>query len=216
DALANVKSAIAGIQSLLDVTGTNLLARCLVPIDSPFAQYITQAESANGIYTNSGAGYYWIGNTSRDEYSGVIFGLGIAYEMVDDASVRASISPLVTLLVDYLQGHNWNVIMPDGKTSTTFLLRPDQMLSFLLVGREVNSSHFSTTYDIRKVLLSATTLAPIGVDVQSNSSYFKFNLDAINLYNLVHLDKSLFGGVYGEAYNLYWNHVKDQQNAFFN
>src|SRR5262249_58932163 len=28
--------------------------------------------------------------------------------------------------------------------------------------------------------------------------------------------KSLFSGVYGEAYDLYWKHVKDQQNAFFN
>jgi uncharacterized protein (TIGR03437 family) len=216
DALANVKAAIAGIQSLVDVTGNNLLARCLVPMSSPYAQYITQAESANGIHTNSSAGYYWVGNTSRDEYSGVMFGLAVAYDMVGDTSVQSSISSLVTLLVDFLTGHNWNVVMPDGSISTTFLLRPDQLLSFLLVGRRVNSGHFSTTYDIQKVLLSATTLAPIGVDVQSNDSYFKFNLDAINLYNLVRLDTSSFDDLYKEAYNLYWNHVKDQQNAFFN
>lgn len=216
DALANVKAAIAGIQSLLDVTGTNLLARCLIPMNSPYAQYITQAESANGIYTNSAAGYYWVGNTSRDEYSGVMFGLSVAYDMVDDASVKASISSLVTLLVDFLSGHTWSVVMPDGSISTTFLIRPDQILSFLLVGRRVNSSHFSTAYDIQKVLLSATTLAPIGVDVTSNDSYFKFNLDAINLYNLVRLDTSVFGDIYKKAYDIYWNHVEDQQNAFFN
>src|ERR1700683_1579687 len=36
-ALANVKQALAGIQSLLNVTGTNVLARCLVPLNSPYA-----------------------------------------------------------------------------------------------------------------------------------------------------------------------------------
>src|SRR5579871_3437702 len=36
DALANIRKAIAGIKSLNDVTGTNLLARCMVPVDSPY------------------------------------------------------------------------------------------------------------------------------------------------------------------------------------
>jgi hypothetical protein len=49
------------------VTGTNLLARCLVPINSPFAPGIQSEEAANGIYTNSSAGYIWVGNTSRDQ-----------------------------------------------------------------------------------------------------------------------------------------------------
>src|SRR5579862_3426172 len=34
DALSNVQQAIAGIKSLIDVTGTNLLARCVVPLNS--------------------------------------------------------------------------------------------------------------------------------------------------------------------------------------
>src|SRR5262245_10651270 len=38
EALANVKMALAGIRSLVDVTGTNLLARCLIPVGSRFAQ----------------------------------------------------------------------------------------------------------------------------------------------------------------------------------
>ena len=45
--------------------------------------------------------------------------------------------------------------MPDGKISTTFLGRGDQILSFLQVGRHVNPSRFSTVYDIDRILLSA-------------------------------------------------------------
>jgi hypothetical protein len=46
-ALDNVKSAIAGIQSLVDATGTDLLARCRVPVDSPFAAGIQSEEAHN-------------------------------------------------------------------------------------------------------------------------------------------------------------------------
>src|ERR1700676_3690949 len=53
DALGNITKAIAGIKSLVDVTGTNLLARCIVAANSPFAAGIASEEAANGIYTNS-------------------------------------------------------------------------------------------------------------------------------------------------------------------
>ena len=70
--------------------------------------------------------------------------------------------------------------MPDGSIpNTSFVFRPDQMLTFLQIGRRVNSDHFSTTYDIEKVLLSVTAMTPIGVDVTSDDSYYKFNLDYI-------------------------------------
>ncbi len=145
-----------------------------------------------------------------------MFGLAVAYDMIGDATIRSGISDLVTRLIDYVRGNNWSVVMPDGSSSTSFLLRPDQQLTFLQVGRHINSDHYSTIYDIQKVLLSTAALAPIGVDVTSNDSYFKFNLDEIDLYNLIRLESSVFSGVYEQAYSILWNHVKDQQNAFFN
>ena len=36
-------------------------------------------------------GCYWIGGTSRDQYSGVFFGLGVAYDLVDDPQVPADV-----------------------------------------------------------------------------------------------------------------------------
>src|SRR5262245_31803667 len=78
-ALDKVKAALAGIGSLLTVTRTNLLARCIIPMNSPVAQAITQEEASHGVFQNTQFGYYWIGNTSRDQYSGVFFGLGVAY-----------------------------------------------------------------------------------------------------------------------------------------
>ena len=106
EALDNVRAALIGIESLLDVTGTNLLSRCLVPMTSPYAQAIIKEEASHGVYQNTQFGWYWIGDTSRDQYSGVFFGLGVAYDLVDDPHVRAGIAPLTTLLLDFLRGHN--------------------------------------------------------------------------------------------------------------
>src|SRR5262245_12953408 len=45
EAIDNVRAAVAGIASLLNVTGTNLLGRCLVPMDSQYAQQIIEEEA---------------------------------------------------------------------------------------------------------------------------------------------------------------------------
>jgi hypothetical protein len=217
DALNNVKQAIGGLKSLTDVTGTNLLARCLVPINSPYAAGIRNEEASNGVYTNSSAGWIWVGNTSRDEYSGALFGLAVAYDMVTDGGIKSSISDLVTRLVDFLNGHNWSVVMPDGSSSTTFLLRPDQIETFLAIGRHVNSGHFSSfSYESQRVLLSVTVPVPIEVDITSDDSYFKFNLDYINLYNLIRLEASSAKSIYQAAYRALRDHTAAHQNAFFN
>src|SRR5437870_8073889 len=95
EALANIRNAVQGIKTLVDVTGTNLLARCFVPINSPYAAGIRSEEAHNGIYTNTSAGLLWVGNTSRDQYTGVIFGLGVAFDLVDDSGVQSAIRDLV-------------------------------------------------------------------------------------------------------------------------
>lgn len=216
DALANVKKAVTGLRLLMDVTGLNELARCAIPLDSPYAASIQSEERSNGIFTNSSANLFWVGNTSRDQYLGAFFGLAVAYDMVDDASVRSAVSDLVTLLLRYLLDHAWTLTMPDG-ISTTFLARADQQLTLLQIGRHVNSDLFSTKYDINKFLLGAAVIAPIALEVTSNDSYYKFNLDSIDFYNLLRLESGSFRSIaYEPAYDILRKHTDDQANAFFN
>src|SRR5262245_44177072 len=98
EAFENVRRAIASIRALNDITGTNLMARCMIPVDSPYAPGIIAEEAHHGIHQNflNGREYYWLGNTSRDAYSGAFFGLGVAYDMVENAEIRNQISALVT------------------------------------------------------------------------------------------------------------------------
>jgi len=219
DALANAKSALAGLTLLADVTGTNLLARCAVPMGSAFAAGIASEEKANGVWTGSAGGkaYMWIGHTSRDEYSGVFFGLAVAYDMIDDPGVRSQASALATRLLQFLLDRAWNVIMPDGSISTTFLIRPDQQLALSQVGRHLNSGHFGGEY--RKISNEASLVPiPLAVDAfDPSSSYFKFNLDAINFDHLLPLETNFIHRVFYETgYDTFRAVVAGHQNPHFN
>jgi hypothetical protein len=220
DALRNVKRALAGLGALLDVTGTELLARCLIPVDSPYAADIIKEEERHGIYQArlNGRDFYWIGNTSRDQYSGAFFGLGVAYDLVEDAEVRATAGRLVTRMLDFLLDHNWFVVMPDGDISTIFTGRPDQRLSFLSVGRRVNPGRFSNTYGWERFATLATFSTGIAYDLlDDHTSYFKFNLNTINLYNLIRLEgSSFYRSRYLRAYDLMRKTTDDHGNAHFN
>jgi hypothetical protein len=219
DALANASRALDGLTLLTDVTGTNLLARCAVPVSSPFAAGIISEEKANGVFMGRAAGdtYYWIGNTSRDEYSGVFFGLGVAYDQITDRAFRERVSALGTRLLHFLLGHFWTVIMPNLSISTTFIIRPDQQLTLLQIGRHLNS-RFTSEYNKEVNLKAFAVIAPIAVDVaDTRDSYFKFNLDTINLYQLVTKESNFVHKLlYQQAYDVLRSATAGHLNAHFN
>jgi hypothetical protein len=224
EALANVRRTLGGVRALVDVTGTGLLARWAAPADweATVDKYgVTTEEAQHGVYLNSlnGESYYWIGNTSRDQYSGVFFGLATAYDLVNDAEVRASAQELVTRLLDFLLKNNWAVKMPNGTTSTVFTGRYDQQLNFLQIGRRVNPARFDATYKSYRTKYAGSVGLPIMYDCFDNHrSYIKFNLDYINLYNLIRLEEatSQARSQYLSAYNTLRNTTQAHGNAYFN
>ncbi len=54
DALTNARAAVSGLKTLVDVTGTDVLARCVVPANTPYEAGIASEEAANGIYKERG------------------------------------------------------------------------------------------------------------------------------------------------------------------
>ena len=220
EALANAKKALHGITALIDVTKTDVLARFLIPRSSPYADAVLGEEAHEGIYesTYNKEPYAWLGGTSRDQYSGVFFGLAVAYDMIGDGRTRAEIRKDVSRLLANLIANGWSVKMPDGSFSTTFLQRPDQQLSFLQVGRHVDPKQWEIPYQTFRAANAAQVVIPIETECQDpHGSYYKFNLDHINLYNLIRLEEAgPFRTLYLQAFAVLRGCTGTHQNAHFN
>ncbi len=202
DALSNIKAALSGIESLVNVTGDNRLARCIVPANSPYAAGIESEEAANTIH--QAPPYIWVDNTSRDQVVGVFFGLGAAYDLVDDAGVKSRIGSVATLISTFISGHQWS---PNDDISNTFLVRPEELQMLVQVTRHVNpSSTLSAPFYTPPVSLG------VAIDVLGLGSYFKFNLDYMTFYNLIRLQDNSDNR---SAYETIRNYTAAHQNAFF-
>jgi hypothetical protein len=220
DALANAWRALGGLRTLVYVTGNNLLARCAIPVESEYASGILSEEQSHGIHVGSygGHGYFWVGDTSRDQYSGVFFGLAAAWDLIGDPAMPPTIADLTWRLLDFLNLHDWKVVMPDGSVSAPYTVRPDQHAALLQIGRHILPQKFGSGYSSFALWHFTQTPLPILVDVaDDNSSYFKFNLDSINLYNLLRLENNpTRRSVYEKSYRILRNTTDGHQNAFFN
>jgi uncharacterized protein (TIGR03437 family) len=201
DALNNVKTALAGLNALANVTGDNRLARCMVPANSPYAAGIESEEAANSIHSNGQ--WVWIDNTSRDQVVGAFFGLDAAYDVVDDAGVKSGIADLTTRLIGFIAQHQWS---PNDDIANTFVVRPEELQMLLQVARHVNPANSISGPSLLPVEAGVT------VDVQSNSSYFKFNLDYMSFYNLLRLQSNSNNLA---AYEIVRTYTASHQNAFF-
>jgi uncharacterized protein (TIGR03437 family) len=202
DALANVKTALAGLKALTDVTGDDRLARCIVASNSPYAAGIASEEAANTIHQNPP--WMWVDNTSRDQVVGAFFGLGAAFDLVDDSGVKSGINVLATRLIAFVANHQWS---PNDDISNTFMLRPEQLQMLLQVARHVNPAN-----TVSGPFLVLPVETAIDFDVMSTGSYFKFDLDYMTFFNLLRLQNN---GSNQSAYQTLRAYTAPHQNAFF-
>lgn len=217
--LEAVMHTLETIRQMIDVTGQDLLARCAFPANSPHAVWILSEEASHGYYSGivNGEQWLWIGNTSRDQYLGVFFGLTAAWNLVDDANVRGGVGWLAKRLLDNLTRHGWTVVMPDGRVSTTFVHRADQQLALLKLGARVGSRTYRTSYNSLAFLSSAVVAATMaGEGSEPHDSYFKFNLDYITFYCLLSEgDSGWVRGNYRRAFEILQQATESHENAFF-
>ena len=109
--------------------------------------------------------------------------------------------------------------MADGGSvfNTSFLLRPDQQLALLQIGRQINPERFrAPCEELRRIAIGIGL--PISLEAfDEHESYFKFNLDAIALYSLLRLEEeSPRRGDYIATYRTFRSIIADHGNAFFN
>ncbi len=196
EALDNVAHVIGGIGALLDVNGgTGLLARNAAPDASLVGQTLNRRGTFGSATINGEAwvGYQGSYGISRDQYSGVFFGLAIAYELIPQ--VRADCARRIEQMLDYLLANDW-IIEEDRPTwngsnssrGPTFWMGVNyQKLAFLLIGHRMNPSKYAAELaaagPLAETAWSGLWMNTFGID-----HYYKFNLSHIGLYNYFRLE----------------------------
>jgi hypothetical protein len=143
--------------------------------------------------------------------------LSVTYELVSNEVVKAAVRDLVTRALDYLIANEWQIVSPNGQT-VVFFGRSDQILTFLAVGRQVNPTRFAATYAAARDRYAGTVWLPILYDsLNEHSSYFKFNLNYINLYSLIRLESDeVYRAIFMRAYQRLRGTTALHGNAHFN
>lgn len=229
-ALDAVNIVVQGIHRLVNIGVPGLLARFAVPLNDPLSREVTCTRDSlipPGICTNSnctyqgtfgGSEFSFADSISRDQYSGVMFGYAIAYELVPDPDIRSIIKGDVEAIIDYLEANGWTTVYTDGCISTTFLVHPDQILNFCQIGRRISPEKYEALYQSKATSLADATGSAIYFEVlDPHNSYYKFNLDYINLFNLVRLENDpTLRSKYVQIFEVLRNALGNHQNAHFN
>ena len=116
EAMLNATRLLHGLTRLIHVSGKpGLLARFAWPAEDSAMTDNVKREEGDPIFTGSfeGRSYQWLDNVSRDQYSGVMFGLGVAYDLLDDPALKDEIRKDASAVVDFLSSNLWNVVHPD-------------------------------------------------------------------------------------------------------
>jgi hypothetical protein len=140
-AAKNAARVLSGITDLLDAEtpGGGHLSRCVIPMSDPSAAQMLATNPTVFQTTLHGLPYVAHDHISRDQYLGVVHGLGCAYDFLDDPAQRRVAGDLICRIVDYLIANHWVAMEHDGKTvSAPFIQSPEKMVAFTALAAHVD------------------------------------------------------------------------------
>jgi len=115
--LADVRRTLGALRLLQDVTGVpGLLARGVAPGPSDDPRYEKGAPPH--------ADLVWRKDSSRDQYTFVLFGYAATLACVEEASIREVVARDAGALADHVLSEGFSIRGPDGRTTTYGDLRP--------------------------------------------------------------------------------------------
>jgi hypothetical protein len=197
-ALASVRDAVGALHTLATAPGyAGGLARVVAPSlnylgittcnpDPPKKSLLQPCYQTNGLY--------WLGRTSRDQYTGWFFGEAIAYRLVDDADIRATIRGDIGTMITAIRSWNYKLRGPDGKTNSgTSAQVHDQMrIAWHLIAASImNEQPYLQWYadQTKDLELGDAYLEDAVSWTNVYYDYYGFNLGFLNSYNMVVLEK---------------------------
>jgi len=104
------------IHNAMDITQTpGYLARYAGIDRKPYNCHYPDDHGWKNHGTGPWEGYYWVDHTSRDQYSGALFGLSMAFDATDDPDTRAKIQRMFAAVVEMLVDNEWNITDQNGE-----------------------------------------------------------------------------------------------------
>ena len=196
-ARANVIRSAASLSRHEHVTGRpGFIARYVGKADTPGqASYVARCpsdENCHLIEDGEFAGDFWVGNTSRDQYTGWFMGMAFAYDLIDDEAMRAQIEVDVAEVLDRLIADQWWIIDFDGEPTTKAPnVLGSQKMNWSLIGYHITGEErfFEVfkrwaAYDKRDQL----RLGNLG-RMNQYAQHYGLNLAHENFLNLMRLSK---------------------------
>ncbi|MFC1708276.1 hypothetical protein ACFL59_15905 [Planctomycetota bacterium] len=204
-ALAGATRAVAGIGLLLEIAipGGGLLARAAMPMSSP---HMAGFQGSSSFYTGwaNGQAYGAIDNISRDQYIGVMLGLGQAYHRIP--GLRTDARRLVSRVIHYLESHDWVAYKPNG-------VWPNETVGSTPLGEPTRWTGLHRAYSALSELIWLHTWTSAR---EVHESYYKFNLWHANHASLFELetDPALYRA-YLRSLRVVRETIGHHQNAWF-
>lgn len=122
EALAHIEDHLAGWRFFQRLTGVpGLIGRCYAHRDWPMEDgYWDEVDTDPHKHRGEGefADYFWRSDTSRDQVSGAVNGIALAYDLVDDEQARADARDFLVDLADHVWDHDLAIVDPDGEVTT--------------------------------------------------------------------------------------------------
>jgi hypothetical protein len=198
EAKENAARAIRTLDHFLKVTKRpGYLARFSGPLTPPYWSYLGGSCSDTGKHPcypftgTDGKPAFWMGGTTRDQYTGWFFGMGVAYRLIDDPELQALIREDVKEVIQALRGWNYKIQGPGcspAESGTDVL--PSMQLSWHLVAAYVlaDDPTYCEWYEERVKKVLPLALADNYSFLNKYMQYYGFNLDFLNNYNLILLE----------------------------
>lgn len=215
-ALAAANTVLDGITALTEMKGTlGLLNRAVRPAD---LFPLEPGDDNKYVLPYKGVPHVMWKFISRDQYMGVFFGLGVAYDFIDDPATKAKAKLNVERMLDYLLANKWVAYKPDGTISTAWHLNYAQQLAWIRVGLRVNPAKYWPAYLMHAPLADLMWVTPWFETFDPvKDSYYKFNLQHGAFYTYLRLETipALWERGY-KAFRIMRKAVGHHQNAHFN
>jgi len=217
-ALNNARRAIKGIKSLFDVTGERGL----------MARYFFMNENKSGddiFFCKNIPNCLYLDDVSRDQYIGVMFGLGIAHDLLPNAE-KNIIRSLISDIVYFLEKNEWKIRNADGIKRFGGIMNPNSLfaigsashlLAFTQIYKNVAEDFGADKY-LAYQKKYAKMLRHIYLSTNLDYGYFAIALHYASFFNLIRLedDENIKILYKKEFIKRLWKLTKGHQNALFN